>query len=98
MSKMSVLYLKIIASGLKRAPADAGSASAVRGAGEDLSQVTYRTALRIANEGSPLEIENYSGDSFDEGSLTAVGNDYIHVICSSLLSLLKCNILLSATF
>ncbi|CAG9534029.1 unnamed protein product [Cercopithifilaria johnstoni] len=55
----------------KRATADAGLASTVRGIG-DLSQVTCRTALRIANEGSPLEIENYSKDSFDEGGQTAV--------------------------
>uniref|UniRef100_A0A0R3RLW0 BED-type domain-containing protein n=1 Tax=Elaeophora elaphi TaxID=1147741 RepID=A0A0R3RLW0_9BILA len=62
---------KMIVVGLKRATADAGTASTVRGI-EDLSQVTCRAALRIANEGSPLEVENYSKDSFDEECQTAV--------------------------
>ncbi|KAL4002245.1 BED zinc finger family protein [Acanthocheilonema viteae] len=56
---------------LKRPATDTESASAVRGI-EDLSQVTSRTALRVTSEGNPLEIENYSKDSFDEEGETAV--------------------------
>uniref|UniRef100_A0A1I7VKM7 CBR-GEI-13 protein n=1 Tax=Loa loa TaxID=7209 RepID=A0A1I7VKM7_LOALO len=65
------LKKKLQTQSLKRAPSDTGSVSTVRGIG-DLSQVTCRTALRIANEESPLEIENYSRDSIDEGNQTAV--------------------------
>ncbi|VDK87472.1 unnamed protein product [Litomosoides sigmodontis] len=56
---------------LKRSAADIGSASTERGI-EDVSQVTCRTALRVASEDNPLEIENYSKDNFDEGGQTAV--------------------------
>ncbi|VIO91102.1 BED zinc finger family protein [Brugia malayi] len=54
---------------LKKTSADTGFSS-IREI-EDLSQVTGRTALRIANEGRPLEVENCS-DSFDEDGQTAV--------------------------
>ncbi|KAK6101259.1 BED zinc finger family protein [Brugia pahangi] len=55
---------------LKRTSADTGFSS-VREI-EDLSQVTSCTALRIANEGRPLEVKNCSKDSFDEDGQTAV--------------------------
>ncbi|VDK80557.1 unnamed protein product [Onchocerca ochengi] len=58
-------------SGLKGAPVDAKSASAIRKK-EDRSQITCRTALRITNEDSAFEIENCSRDSFGEEGQTAV--------------------------
>lgn len=64
----------MIISGLKRAPVDAKSASAIRKK-EDRSQITCRTALRITNEDSAFEIENCSRDSFGEEGQTAVGNN-----------------------
>uniref|UniRef100_A0A915PIG3 BED-type domain-containing protein n=1 Tax=Setaria digitata TaxID=48799 RepID=A0A915PIG3_9BILA len=58
--------------GVKRASTDMESASVARRVGEDPSQITCRSALRISNDRRTLEIENYLGDSFDEGGQTAV--------------------------